>query len=185
MISGLNEHLQQELEYTLLKTDCHSWLISKMQSGLEDTLEELYAIKLCFKLGKNSTESYGMLQAAFGLPCMNRASVFEWQSDLRKAENLRGMIRGVGGVRKTLHQSWLPKGLRVWLGLLCRVFKGVQEEIPSEETSTLQIGSVALPQGQCNSPQLHPCHRLYDQDGHQDSSLPTLLSRPCSLWLLR
>ena len=32
-----NEQLQEELEYTLLKPDCHSWGISKMQS---DTLEE-------------------------------------------------------------------------------------------------------------------------------------------------
>ena len=31
---------QQELEYTLLKPDWHSWRISKMQSGREDTLEE-------------------------------------------------------------------------------------------------------------------------------------------------
>ena len=38
MISGSNEQLQQELEYTLLKPDCHSWGISKMQSGREDTL---------------------------------------------------------------------------------------------------------------------------------------------------
>ena len=43
-----------------------------------------------------------------------------------------------------------------------------------EEASTLQIGSVAFPQGQCTSPQLHPCHRLFDQDGHQDSSSPSL-----------
>ena len=48
-----------------------------MQSGCEDTLEELYAIKFCFKLGKNATETYGMLQTAFGASCMNRASVFE------------------------------------------------------------------------------------------------------------
>ena len=61
MISGSNEQLQQQLEYTLLKPDCHSWWISKMQSGHEDTLEEWYAIKFCFKLGKNSTETYGML----------------------------------------------------------------------------------------------------------------------------
>ena len=40
MISGSNEQLQQELEYTLLKPDCPSWWISKMQSGREDTLEE-------------------------------------------------------------------------------------------------------------------------------------------------
>ena len=34
MISGLNEQLQQELEYTLQKSDYHSWWISKMQSRL-------------------------------------------------------------------------------------------------------------------------------------------------------
>ena len=39
MISGSKEQLQQELEYTLLNPDCHSWSISKMQSGREDTLE--------------------------------------------------------------------------------------------------------------------------------------------------
>ena len=62
MISGLNEQLHQELEYTLLKPDFHSGWISKMQSGRQETLEERYAIKLCFKLGKNVTETYGMLQ---------------------------------------------------------------------------------------------------------------------------
>ena len=92
MISGSNEQLQQELEYTILKPDFHSWRISKMQSRREDTLEERYAIKF-------------------------------------------------------------------W--------------------------SVAFPPGQCTSPQLHPCHRLFDQDGHQDSSpishCPDLA--PCDFWL--
>ena len=82
------------------------------------------------------------------------------------------MMRGVGGVRKSIHQSWLAKGLG--LGLLCRGFKGVQEEIPREEASTLQIGSVEFPPRQCTNPQLHPCHRLFDQDGHQDSSSASL-----------
>ena len=76
MISGSNQQLQQQLEYTLLKPDCHSWSISKIRSGRQDTLEERYAIKFCFKLGKNATETYGMLQTAFGASCMNRASVF-------------------------------------------------------------------------------------------------------------
>ena len=47
------------------------------------------------------------------------------------------MMRGMVGVRKSIHQTWWAKGL----GLLCWVFKGVQEEIPSEVVSTLQIGS--------------------------------------------
>ena len=83
--------------------------------------------------------------------------------DSRNARSLWGMMRVVGGVMKSIRQSWLAKGLG--LGLLCWGFKGVQEEIPSEEASTLQIGSVAFPQGQCTSPQLHPCQRLFDQDG--------------------
>ena len=74
MISGSNKQLQQQLEYTLLKPDCHSCWISNMQS---DTLEERYTIKLGFKLGKNATETYGMLQTAFRPSCMKRASVFE------------------------------------------------------------------------------------------------------------
>ena len=60
------------------------------------------------------------------------------------------------------------------LGLLCLGFKGVQEDIRLEEACTLQIGSVAFPPGQCASPQLHPFHGLFDQDGHQDSSSPSL-----------
>ena len=37
--------------------------------------------------------------------------------------------------------------------------KGVQEKIPSEESSTLQIGPVAFPPGQCPNQQFIPCHR--------------------------
>ena len=87
MISDSNEQLQQEFEYTLQKPDYHSWRISKMQS---DTLEEWYAIKFCFKLGKTPTETYGMLQTAFRPSCMNRASVFEWHKRF-KAVSLWGM----------------------------------------------------------------------------------------------
>ena len=90
MISASNEQLQQQLDYTLLKYDCHSWWISKMQSGREDTLEEQYAIKFYFKLGKKVTEMYGILQTAFRPSCMNRASVFEWHKRFKKA---RGSVR--------------------------------------------------------------------------------------------
>ena len=86
MISGSNEQLQQHLEYTLLKPDCHSWGISKMQSGCEDTLQERYAIKFCFKLGKNATETYRMRQTAIRPSCMNRATVFEWHKRFNESK---------------------------------------------------------------------------------------------------
>ena len=81
MISASNEQLQQQLEFTLVKPDCNSWWISKMQS---DTLEEWYTIKFCFKLGKNATETYGMLQTAFGASCLNWAWVFEWHKRFKE-----------------------------------------------------------------------------------------------------
>ena len=55
-----------------------------MQSGREDTLEERYAIKFCFKLGKNATETYRMLHTVFGPSCMNQASVFEWNKRFKE-----------------------------------------------------------------------------------------------------
>ena len=61
-----------------------------MQSGREDILKERYAIKLCFKLGKNATETYGMLHTAFGESCMNQASVFEWHKRFKEG---RGSVR--------------------------------------------------------------------------------------------
>ena len=84
MIPCSNEQLQQQSEYTLLNPDCHSWWISKMQSERENTLEERYAINFCFKLGKNTTETYGMLQTAFRSSCMNRASAFEWHKRFKE-----------------------------------------------------------------------------------------------------
>ena len=162
IISDSNEQLQQELEYNLLKPDCHRWWISEMQS---DTLEERYVIKFCFKLGMPHMECFRQL---FDHLAWIKHRFLSGIRDSRKAGSLWGMMRGVGGVRKSIHQSWLAKGL------LCWVFKGVREKLPPEEASTFQIGSVAFPAGQCTSSQLHPYHGLFDQDGHQHSSSTSL-----------
>ena len=96
--------------------------------------------------------------------------------DSRRAGSLWRMMRGVGRVMKSIHQSWLAKGLGLGLGLLCWGFKGVQEEIPSEEASTLQIGSVA---------QFHPCQDYLTKMGiktvPQPPEIPDLA--PCDFWL--
>ena len=101
--------------------------------------------------------------------------------DSRKAGNLWGMMRDVGGVKKAIHQTWLAKGL----GLLCWGFKGVQEEIPSEEASTLQIGSVAFPTRQCTSPQLILVTDYLTKIGIKTVPQPPYIPdlAPCDFWL--
>ena len=90
---------------------------------------------------------------------MNWASVFEWHKRFKEGkESVRD--DEMCGRRKKVRTP---------------CFKGVQEEILSEEASNLQIVSVAFPSGQCTSQQLHPCHRLFDQDGHQDRSSASLV----------
>ena len=102
--------------------------------------------------------------------------------DARKAGSMWGRTRGVGGVRKSIYQSWLAKVLV--LGLLCWGFKGVQQDIPSAEASSLQIGSVAFLPGQYTNPQLHPCHRLFDQDDKTVPQPPYSWDlAPCDFWL--
>ena len=177
IISGSNEQLQQQLEYTVLKPDCHSWWISKMQS---DKFEEWYAIKLCYKLGKMLEKRMECFRLLFDHLAWIEHQFLSGIRDPRKAGSLWGMMRGVGGVRKSLHHSWLAKGLG--LGLLFWGFKGFQEELPSEEPSTFQIRSVAFPPGRYTSPPLHPCHRLFDKKWASLQFLTFVIVQTLFLW---
>ena len=114
----------------------------------------------------------------------------QFLSGIRDPRKPRESVRDderCGRCKEVNTQELIGQRVRVnMLGLLCWGFKGVQQEILSEEASTLQIGSVAFPPGQCTSQQLHPCHRLFDQDWHQDSSSPPHYSpylAPCEFWL--
>ena len=145
-----------------------------------DTLEEQYSIQFCFKLGKMPRKRMECFRELLEHLAWIEHQFLSGIRDSRKAENLCWMMRGMGGVRKSIHQSWSAKEL----GLLFWGFKGVQEEIPSEEASILQMGSMEFPAGQYTCPQLHPCLSLFDQVGHQGSSLASLLSRSCFRWVL-
>ena len=76
-----------------------------MQSEREDTLEEGYAMKFCFKLGKNDvTETYGIPQTAFRPSCINRASVaFEWHKRFKEGRESVRDDESCGVERKSIH----------------------------------------------------------------------------------
>ena len=142
------------------------------------TLEERYAIKFCFKLGQNVMRwKLGLLlwlrdqEIEFPVEACWLSQTQEGQTEQIHPHTLMILFFYRTGM---IYMPWVPHWIDSQQEILCWGFKGVQEEIPSEEASTLQIGSVAFPPGQCTSPQLHPCHRLFDQDGHQDTSSPSL-----------
>ena len=81
MISSSNEQLQQQLEYTLLKPDCHSWWIPKMSS---DTLEERYSIKFCFKLEKMPQRRMECCRLLFDHLAWIEHQFFEWHKRFKE-----------------------------------------------------------------------------------------------------
>ena len=84
-----------------------------------DTLEERYAIKSGFKLGKNdATETYGMLQTAFGASCMNWASVFEWHKRFKEGrESVRDDER-CGRSKEVITPELIGQRVRVRVTML-------------------------------------------------------------------
>ena len=85
----------------------------------EDTLEERYAIRLSFKLGKMPQKRMESSRLLFDHLAWIEHQFLSGIRDSRKAGRLWGMMRGVGGVRKSIHQSWLAKRLG-WV-LLCGI----------------------------------------------------------------
>ena len=84
-----------------------------MQSGCEDTLEERYAIKFCFRLGKNATESMECFRLLFD----HLASVFERHKRFKEGrESVRDDDRC--GRSKEVNMPQLI-GQRVRVRLLC------------------------------------------------------------------
>ena len=153
------------------------------------TLEERYAIKLCFKLGKNA------MQWKLDLLLWPRDQETEfpveacWLSQTQEGQTEQIYPQTFDDPFFWQHWHDLHALGSQWTdsqqGILSWGFKGVQEEISSEEASTLQIRSVAFPAEQSTSPQLHPCHSLFDQDGIKTVPQPPYSPdlAPCDFWL--
>ena len=60
--------------------------------------------------------------------------------DSRKAGRLWGMMRGVGGVRKSIPQSWLAKELGLGLGLLCWVLREFRKRFRRKRPALFKSG---------------------------------------------
>ena len=79
-----------------------------MQSGPDDTLEERYAIIFCFKLGKMPQKRMECFRLLLEHLAWIEHQFLSSIRDTRESGSLWGMMRGVGGVRKSEHQSWVP-----------------------------------------------------------------------------
>ena len=114
-----NEQLQLQLEYTLLSLIVTAGQFKNAIWHFTRTI----CHKILFQNWKKATETYGMLQTAYGPCCINQASVFEWHKRFKEGrESVRDDERC--GRSKEVNTSQLV-GQRLGLGwgLLCWVLR--------------------------------------------------------------
>ena len=74
-----------------------------------------------------------------------------------------------------IYMHWVPIGQTVNKEYYVEVLREFKKRFRRKKPALFKSAQWHFHQaGQCTSPQLHPCHRLFDQDGHQDSSSPSL-----------
>ena len=114
---------------------------------------------------------------------MNRASVFEWHKRFEEGMESVRDDESCGRSKESIDQSWLAKGLGLGLGYYVEVLRESRKRFCRRgQQSSNRVSGIST--GTMHHPQLHPCHTLFDQDGHQDSSIISQQFRLCSLWLL-
>ena len=113
-----------------------------------------------------------MLQTDFGASCMNRASVFEWHKRFKEGTESVKDDERCGRSEEVSTLEMIGQRVRLRVTML-RFLKGSgRDSVGRGQHSSNRVSGICT--GQRTSPQLHPCHRLFDQDGHQHSSSPLL-----------
>ena len=105
---------------------------------------------------------------------MNRVSVFEWHKRFKEGrESVRDDER-CGRDKEVNASELIGQRVRVKFRVTMLRFSGSsgRDSVGRGRHSSNQLSGI--PPGQYTSSQLHPCHRLFDQDEHRDSSSPSL-----------
>ena len=98
---------------------------------MNTSLEEWYAIKFSFKLGKNARETYGMLQTTFRPSCMNRASVFEWHKRFKETRKSVRDDERCGRSKEVTTPDLIGQRIRVRVEVLREFWKRVRRKRPA------------------------------------------------------
>ena len=114
-----------------------------MQSGREEVLEEQYAIKLCFKLGKNATKTYGMLQTAFRASCMNRAWVFELHKRFKKGRESVRDDEKCGKSKKVNTPELIDRTVRVRVTMLWFLGISARDSVGRGQHSSNRVSGIS------------------------------------------
>ena len=131
-------------------------------------LEEQYAIKFCFKLEKKMPCDESWIYCYD--PGTKRQSS-QWKhagsSRPKKARQSKSthtlLMIAFFDSTAMIYMHWVSTGQTVKKGYYVEVLREFSKIFRRKRPALFKL---AFPPGQCTSPELHPSHRLLDQDGH-------------------
>ena len=99
---------------------------------LEST-EQRICIKFYFKIGKTATETYQLLQQAYGKDAMGRTQVFDWFHRFKEGtpgtKQNKGHVTGVFDSESIVHHEYAPDGQTINKELCVEVLRRVRESV--------------------------------------------------------
>ena len=100
-----------------------------------ESTEQCICIKFCFKIGKPATETYQLLQQAYGEDAMGRTQLFDWF--LRFKEVAPGVKQNKGHVNGVLffysegivHNEYVPDGQTINKDFYLEILRSLRESV--------------------------------------------------------
>ena len=93
--------------------------------SMERTVEQRYALKFCFKLGKSAWETFELIRQAYGDDALSRTRVFEWHKMFKEGQELIEALHHT----PDNHSNWCSGGHLIF-SCFCE-WKGSSKDIGS------------------------------------------------------
>ena len=132
---------------------------------------------------KNATETYGMLQAAFGATTLHESEhqFLSGIRDSRKAGSLWGVVRGVGGVRKSYRPELIRQRVRARVTMLRFYGSSGRDCIGRSQHSSNRVWHFQLDNASVHNSILVTDYLIKMGINTYPPCIPTLA--PCDFWL--
>ena len=145
--------------------------------------EQRVCVKFCFKLGKTATETWKMLQQAFGDKCMSQTQCFEWCSHFRTGRTSMDEDPRSGRPSTSTDDVHIDAVRDLILQNRCLTIREIAEDVgisfgscQAILTEKLNMRCVAAKFVQCTSSLVFPCAQFSGEKRNDRCTPATLLS---------
>ena len=152
--------------------------------------EQCICIKFCFKIGKTATETYQLLQQAYGEDAMGCTLLFDWFCRFKVGRTSVESDPRSGRLSTSRNEEMIAKvrtifcnnrRLTVWeIADYCAMFTCISSPKTTGKMAGWRLGPAPW---QCARTHFTSCAAVFGQTRHCSVAAATILTRSCTVWL--